>query len=316
VTELPSYDELPRTSAGAPQAWNLFGAEDNVGMFNLQTPEGVVEAATLVRKGSVFSLNAPLDLFSPALSPHRSPPRHHTTAIEAPWFVAVDDVIDNFYPQSGSQWDALAHVSSGTDGFYNGATLEEVRSGQRNGIDHWARRGIAGRAVVLDLEAVHPDYDRSTDYAFTVEDLERARIAGGIEYRAGDVIVLNTGFAEWYSGLDAMQRMTFTHNVTTPGVEHSEEICRYFWDAHPAAIVTDTYAVEVFPPKIGPDAGPFGFIHQLLIGGFGIALGELWWLADLVADCRADGIWECFLVSAPLNVSGGIGSTANALAIK
>jgi hypothetical protein len=47
-----------------------------------------------------------------------------------------------------------------------------------------------------------------------------------------------------------------------------------------------------------------------------MALGELWWLADLAADCAADGIYEMFLVSAPMNAPGGIGSPANAVAIK
>ena len=32
--------------------------------------------------------------------------------------------------------------------------------------------------------------------------------------------------------------------------------------------------------------------------------------------CAADGVYEAFLVSAPLNAPGGIGSPANAVAIK
>jgi hypothetical protein len=316
VNELPDYDDLPRSSAGVPLAWHLFGADDNVGMLNLQTPRGVIEAARLVRKGSVFSLNAPLDLFSPSLAPARSSARHHTVVTQAPWVAVCDDVVDNFFPQSSSQWDSLAHVGASADSFYNGATLAEIRSGQRNGIDHWARRGIAGRAVVLDLEVGQSDYNPGSSHAFTVKDLERAKIAAGIDCRPGDVIILNTGFGTWYSGLDPVQKMTLARAGTAPGVERSEDMCRYLWNAHPAAIVSDTFAVEVAPLDHRPDAAPFGFIHQVLIGGFGMALGELWWLADLVADCRSDGIFECLLVSAPLHLSGGIGSTANALAIK
>jgi hypothetical protein len=47
-----------------------------------------------------------------------------------------------------------------------------------------------------------------------------------------------------------------------------------------------------------------------------MALGELWWTEDLAADCAADGVYECLLTSAPLNSPGGIGSPANALALK
>jgi hypothetical protein len=39
-------------------------------------------------------------------------------------------------------------------------------------------------------------------------------------------------------------------------------------------------------------------------------------VSDLAGDCAADGTYEMFLVSAPLNAPGGIGSTANAVAIK
>jgi hypothetical protein len=54
----------------------------------------------------------------------------------------------------------------------------------------------------------------------------------------------------------------------------------------------------------------------MLIGQLGMALGELWWLSDLAADCAADGVYEMFGVSTPMNAPGGIGSPANAVAIK
>jgi hypothetical protein len=53
----------------------------------------------------------------------------------------------------------------------------------------------------------------------------------------------------------------------------------------------------------------------MLLGSFGMALGELWWLHDLARDCAAHGVYEMFLTSAPLNVPGGIGSPPNALAL-
>jgi hypothetical protein len=61
---------------------------------------------------------------------------------------------------------------------------------------------------------------------------------------------------------------------------------------------------------------PFGYLHRILIGQFGLSLGELWWLADLADDCAADGRYEMFVSSTPMNAPGGIGSPANALAIK
>jgi kynurenine formamidase len=93
-------------------------------------------------------------------------------------------------------------------------------------------------------------------------------------------------------------------------------MCRYLWNAHVAAVACDSLAVESFPSNRTPDAVQFGFMHQTLIGNFGMALGELWWLKDLVDDCRQDGVYEMFLASSPLNSPGGIGSPANVMVIK
>jgi hypothetical protein len=81
-------------------------------------------------------------------------------------------------------------------------------------------------------------------------------------------------------------------------------------------VAADNPALEVWPPDIGPEQMPFGFLHRMLIGQFGMAIGELWWLDDLARSCRRDGRYTSFLTAAPNNVAGGIGSSANALAIK
>jgi kynurenine formamidase len=179
---------------------------------------------------------------------------------------------------------------------------------------------MAGRAVVLDVERAIRDegrpYNPGTNIAIGVADLELARRQAGVQFAAGDIIVLHTGFAAWYLQQPRQVRSRLHGNVVAPGLEHSEAVCEYLWDSHAAAIACDTYGVEVFPADGSPQARPFGFLHNMLIGQFGMALGELWWLADLVADCAADGVYEAFLVSAPLNAPGGIGSPANAVAIK
>ena len=44
------------------------------------------------------------------------------------------------------------------------------------------------------------------------------------------------------------------------------------------------------------------------------AMGELFYLDDLAEDCAADRIYEVFFVAVPLDLPGGIGSPANAVA--
>ena len=72
----------------------------------------------------------------------------------------------------------------------------------------------------------------------------------------------------------------------------------------------------VEPIDVSSESRPFGFLHRMLIGSFGMGLGELWWTADLADDCRQDGRHTMFISSAPLNVAGGISSPPNALAFK
>jgi len=316
MLQLPNFSELPTGSHGGPYAWHIFGQDDNVGLVNLLTPEVVRDAAGQVRTGKVFSLNAPLDLFTPAPFPARGVPRHTIRTKPRPASTILDDCLDNFFPQASSQWDSLAHAALRPGEFYNGASQQDVVERHRNTVDHWARRGIVGRAVVLDLTAGRDSYDPGAGVAFTVEDLERARLAAGLEYRQGDILVFATGFAQWFCEQADEVRTQLQSRPVAPGLDHTREMVAYLWDHHFSAVATDTLAVEAMPFDQSVAAQPFGFLHQTLIGGFGMALGELWWLRELVADCHADGVYEAMLVSAPAHIRGGVGSPANAVAIK
>ena len=315
MTDLPEYDSLPLTSDGARSGWGLFGDEDNVGLLNLLTSDRVVRAALLVRTGSVFPLDAPYDAFLPPPSPHRSAPRHNL--VHEAGSIHFDDVHDNYYPQVSSQWDSLGHVGYASDSFYNGATEADIVAGRRNTIDHWAKRGIVGRGVLLDvsraLAEAGKEFDPGTGFAIEVEHLEMARRMANVDYQPGDVLILHTGFVSWYLKQPRGIRDSLRQSVTTVGIASSEEMCRYLWNSHAAAIGSDTFAIEAFPPDF--DA-PYGFMHRILIGQFGMALGELWATSDLASDCARDGIYEFLFVSAPMHVPGGLGSPANALAIK
>jgi hypothetical protein len=55
---LPAYDDLPQALQGGRSAWGLFGSDDQTGLIGLMTPERIVAAARLIRKGAVFPLKA------------------------------------------------------------------------------------------------------------------------------------------------------------------------------------------------------------------------------------------------------------------
>lgn len=313
---LPDYDRLPKAAGNVGSGWGLFGPDDSVGLVNLLAPERVAAAARLVRRGAVFALNLPVDAIRPALY-GRGVPRHTVFPLADG---NIDEVLDNFFPQAASQWDALGHASF-EGAFYNGARYDDVTSGRRNTVEHWARRGIAGRAVLLDVEralsARGRTYAAGTSHVLGVADLECARELAGITYAPGDVILVRTGYLEWYLAQDDAAKNALAQRAPTAvGLERSEAMARYLWDSHACAVAADNPAVCVSPSDRRPEAWPFGQLHNILIAQFGLALGELWWLADLAADCARDGVYEMFFTSAPLHVRGGVGSPANALAIK
>ena len=318
---LPSYRELPYVPGNPPKtAWGLFGADDNVGMFNLQTPERVAAAAGLVRRGLVFPMNWEQEKPNPPL--YGRGKFRHTVFREIPIGNHGDDVLDNFYTQASSQWDGITHVGDFEHGFWGGVKSAELRSSgdkTKLGIDHWARRGIAGRGVVLDVARHLALAGRAMDCGarvdITVDDLEGTRRAAGIEFQPGDVWLLHTGWIEWYEQQAPLvrQQISITQNLKTPGLQCSEEMAAYIFDRHPAAICGDNPALEAWPPPNFMD--PDGFLHHWIIGRFGMAIGEMFQLTGLSEACARENVYQCLFVGAPLNIQGGTGSPPNAVAL-
>jgi kynurenine formamidase len=152
----------------------------------------------------------------------------------------------------------------------------DPRDPPRTTIDHWARRGIAGRGVLLDLERALRDggrpYAPDGAAAFTVADLEHARAHAGIDYSPGDIVLLRTGFLGWHRRRARRPRLRLAAGLRAPGLEPTGELARYLRDRQVRAVASDS-----------------------------LALGELWWLDDLAADCDQDGVYEFFLTSEPPN---------------
>ncbi|MEO8457960.1 MAG: cyclase family protein [Chloroflexota bacterium] len=318
MSELPSYAQLPATPGNPPgSSWGLWGDEDELGCLNLLTPERVVSAAKLVRTGEVFPLNLRIDLPDPPLY-GRGAVKH---TIVGGGGNGRDDFLDNFWPQASSQWDSLRHIRHPEHGWYNGVRDDQIIAGDggKLGIDTMARRGIAGRGVLLDvgrfLEAQGRPLDYATAAPITVADLEACREAQDVAMETGDVLLIRTGWLHWYRNATTPEQRTHMANranLQAPGLSASEEMAAWLWDNHLAAAAADNPALEAWPPR--GETG--GFLHHRLIPLLGMPIGELWQLGQLGEACAADGRYEFFFTSAPLNVPGGVGSPPNAIAIK
>jgi Putative cyclase len=318
---LPSFAGLPIKPDYPPHsAWGVFGDDDQIGTLNLLTPERVAAAARLVQDGQVFALNWELELpypplFNRAALQHTIIRRRHNV---------FDDVYDNFNTQSSSQWDGLRHNGHRQYGFYNGVTEEQIigEGGARNGIEQWARRGIAGRGILIDFPrfaAAHGiAFTLGARYGISAEQLQAAADWQGLSFQTGDILLLRTGWIEWYSSLNEEQRTQVARpgGLQAGGLEQSEESLRFLWDRHFAAIVSDNPSFEAYPAAASEEGQPGETMHGTIIGLWGMPIGEMFQLGALAAACAADHRYEFFFTSAPLNKLGGVASPPNALAIR
>jgi kynurenine formamidase len=316
--KIPSYDELPvRPGAPAGAAWGVFGDDDEVGTINLLTPERVVAATSSIRTGKVFALNLPINIPDPPLFTRGK--HTHTVKIFPGAEFVLDDFLDNFYPQASSQWDALAHVKHPVHGAYNGIPDIQMtgRGGTRLGIDNLARRGIAGRGVLADVARYYDRVGKSINFtkaeSIPLDDVKATLEDEGVELQAGDILLIRIGWTKFYLSASAQIKEELSKETVVPGIEGSERTARWLWDNHLAAVASDSPALEALPKTPGEE---MEFLHFHMLAFFGMPIGEMWNLEGLAEDCAADGNYDFFLTSAPLNIPGGVGSPPNALAIK
>lgn len=314
------FDELPRLpGSGLRHSWDAHGAGDQLGTLNRLTDPVVAAATAAVRTGERIGLSLPLGLPDPSFFGRQSP--RHTVFPMGP--AAWDDRLDGFYLQASSQWDGLRHLRAGEDGFYGGWQGSPDADPGPLGIQHWARRGIIGRGVLIDLTASATSgltgsggYDPFTHVAFGPADLEAVLREEGTSLRFGDILCVRTGWTDKYQTLSEPERQKLAGQLADPfsytcaGLAGSEAMSRFLWDSGAAAVAADNPAVEAVP--MDPEAGS---LHVRLIPCLGFAIGELFDFAAIAAACHRERRYEFLFTSVPLNLAGAVGSPANAVAI-
>jgi len=162
--------------------------------------------------------------------------------------------------------------------------------------------------VLLDIPRVKGVEWLEPGYAITTADLDAAVRAHRVTVGAGDALLIRTGQMTqcrrrggWgdYAGGDA------------PGLSfHS---AGWLAERQIAAVATDTWGMEVRPNEIPDTYQP---LHQVLIPGMGLLVGEIFELDALAEDCARDGVYEFQFTAPPLPITGAVGSPINPLAIK
>ena len=291
--------------------WGRWGDDDERGTVNLITPEHLVAAAGLVRRGAIFDLGIPFDGNGPQPGGSRINPVRlmsetgHDQDFPGAFHYADDYV---FMPlQSASQWDGLAHVYY-DDQMYNGFPSSDIgpHGAKHCSIDKLAK-GIAGRGVLLDIARLKGVEWLEAGYVITPDDLDAAAERQEVTIGAGDILLFRTGWrTKFVTEGDATEFM-----AGEPGLGLA--CCEWLHARDVAVVASDNWAIEVLPGEIDTELLP---VHMVLIRDMGMTLGEILDLDELAADCESDGVWEFFLSAPPIKFTAAVGSPINPLAIK
>lgn len=318
------FDSLPdkkRVWIGKPGS-----REEGLGKVSILTPDIVSRAAAgEIRTGRRITLGWDLNKLECAGLGRQQCEHKIVPLLDG---VAFDDVF-TFNPQQSSQWDGLRHFSQpipGTEGknvkdrvFYGGTTADEIldRSGDRIGLQHWAREGIAGRGVLLDYaswaERKGLQYSTFSLHEIKLNDLEQIAKECNVTFQKGDILFVRIGMTkEWETAMSTEQKSEYgcSKSPQHAGVEATEDVLRWIWDNKFAAIAGDAISWEVYPPR-----DPKLFLHEYVLAGWGMPIGEMFDLEELSKICSELGRWTFFVTSTPLNMPGGVSSPPNCMAI-
>ncbi len=328
---VPTYEQLrARRDAPPGSSWGVFGEHDQLGAANFMTPSTIASAAGLIKTGRVFNLDYPINTFVPSPAGTR-PATQHKVFSNNPNH--RDDWLDSFYLQATTQVDGLRHIRHPKYGFYGGVPDSDIQPDSPDlGIQLLAQKGIVGRGVLLDVgryfAGLGKPIDLSTNFMVTPQDLDNVAAAQGVEIQAADMILMRLGWVPFFLSLPLEQRPKGKGRSGNPGLIQSEEMLEWIWDHQIVMVAADNSGLEATPvnPDSGwidpdeppPPAGPShnGMMHRPLLALLGVVIGELGDLEELAASCADDGVYEFFLSAKPLNLVGGVGSPANAMAIK
>jgi kynurenine formamidase len=195
---------------------------------------------------------------------------------------------------SGTHIDALAHQAENLN-LHGGIPADDVQTSvgfKKLGIETMAP--FVTRGVLLDVAG---DRRLDPEHAITPEELERA---ARVEIRAGDVVLVRTGYGALWSKPDEYLRAA---GVSAAG-------SAWLAEKKVAAVGADNMAFDVMGPA-DPDLHVTLPAHILLLVRAGIPIIENLNLDEL----GAAGVYQFVFVCLPLKMRGATGSPVRPIAI-
>lgn len=282
-----------------------YGPADTIGAANEITAAKVVEAAALVREGRRYQLAQILDDESPAqmwrywkhslLTDHAFPERGF--GVNGQTF--LEETVAGAL-HSGTHLDGLAHIGIGTQ-TYNGHLFTDII--EAKGLTKLGIEGVPplfSRGVLLDIARLEKVERLGETAVIGADQLERAAAAQGLEVRAGDIVLVHTGWGTLW-GNDNER-----YAQSEPGLGLGA--ARWLTDRRVAVIGADNWAVESVPGNPEELAFP---VHQHCIAQHGCYLLE----NVATAELAGDEVHEFCCVILPARLRGATASIVSPVAV-
>jgi kynurenine formamidase len=201
---------------------------------------------------------------------------------------------------SGTHIDALCHQACDMM-FYGGVKVDEVerQDGYRE-LGAETMKPLLGRGVLLDVAGVKGLAQLPQNYAITADDLAAAARAAAVTVKAGDVLLVRTGYATSWTDEAAY--------LNAAGVSKSGNI--WAADQQVIAVGADNMAWDCMSER-DPDTNMALFGHAHLLVTHGIHIIENLNLEELAAA----KIHEFAFVGIPLKFRGATGSPIRPIAL-
>lgn len=286
-----------------PSKW---GKDDEIGSANLVTPERVLLATKLIKKGKAQPLGIVIDSNTPAF-----PPRGLSLQVVQPnqqgghrlfaYNGSYNDDLMQLWLGIGSQLDGLGHL--GQDGIYYNCN-DEKDFAPITGLTKMGTHNVppmVGRGLIIDM-AKHFKMDSlPAGKFFTAADIQAASKAQGMKITEGDIVLFHTGWtdAQFKSNPKAWAS-------AEPGI--SEDAAEWLAAQNVMAVGADTWGIDVVPPE--KKGRPF-WGHVVLLKENGIYLLETMNTGPLVKD----GVTEFMFVLGQPRVRGTVQMIINPVAL-
>ena len=299
LAQAPSWT-VPAESARCPSKW---GAGDERGSGNLMTPQLVLDAVKLIKTGEVIDLAHVLGGTMPFFGPRRFDMHLKRTFMNAGSNErgSNEEMVLSEIGQVGTQFDGFGHQSH-RNSHYNCFKTDEISS--RSG---FTKLGVENapafitRGVLVDV-AAYKGVDMLGDaYEITVDDLQSALKKQNLSLKAGDAVIIHTGWGKLYGKDNAR----FVKSCPGIGVKAAE----WLIGQSPVLLGSDNWPVEVAP---NPDPQLSLPVHQVALVVNGVHLLENLKLDELAGK----NVQEFAFIMTPLKIKGATGSTVSPIALR